>query len=84
MLQVYVSIVSDVSEVCCKCFYVDVAKANLDAAYVASVSKACFKFVENVSSVFRRMFASVFYLDAIYVSHMLQEYVPMVSVVLVL
>jgi sulfur relay (sulfurtransferase) complex TusBCD TusD component (DsrE family) len=65
--------------------YVDVAKADLDAAYVASVSKTCFKFVENVSSVFRHMFASVFfYLDAIYVSHMLQEYVPMVSAVLVL
>jgi hypothetical protein len=34
-------------------FYVDVAKASLDAAYVASVSNACFKFVENVSSIFQ-------------------------------
>ena len=31
-----------------------------------------------------RQFASVFYLDVVYVSHMLQEYVPMISVVLVL
>jgi hypothetical protein len=36
-------------------------------------------FVQIVSSVFKR-----FYLDVAYVSHMLQEYVPMVSVVSVL
>ena len=41
-------------------------------------------FIQNISSVFRRMFASVFALDVAYVSHMLQEYVPMVSVVSIL
>ena len=67
MLQAYVSSVSDVSEVCCKCF-----RGMLQA------------FVQNVSYVFRYMFASVFYLDVAYVLRMLQEYVPMVLAILAL
>jgi hypothetical protein len=52
---------------------------------VASVSKACCKHLfKNVLFIFRRMFASVSDLDVAYVSHMLQECVPMISVVSVL
>jgi hypothetical protein len=62
-------------------FHVDVA---IDQD-VASVSKVCCKHLfKNVSFVFRRMFASVSDLDVAYVSHMLQEYVPMILVVSVL
>jgi histone H3/H4 len=59
MLQAYVSSVSDVSEVRCKCVYADVAKVDRDVAYFVNISKTCCKcfkgmlqaFVQNISSV---------------------------------
>ena len=62
-------------------FHVDVAKVNQDIAYVASISETCCK---RLFKMLFRLFLSIFYLDVAYVSHMLQEYVPMVSVVSVL
>jgi energy-converting hydrogenase Eha subunit C len=69
MLQTYVSSVSDVSEVCCKCFHVDVAKVDRDVAYAASVSEACCKCLFIVFHLFQTYVASVFYLNVAYVSH---------------
>ena len=61
-------------------FYVDIAKVDQDVANVASVSEACCKRLFKMFHLFfRRMFANVFYLDIAYVSHMVQEYVPMIS-----
>jgi hypothetical protein len=75
MLQAYVSSVLDISEVyMLQMFYVDVAKVDRDVAYVVSISEARCK---RLFKMFH-LFLSVFYLDIAYVSHMLQEYVPMV------
>jgi hypothetical protein len=41
-------------------------------------------FIQNISSIFKRLFASIFYSNVAYVSYMLQEYVPMISNVSVL
>jgi len=42
-------------------FYMDVTKVDRDAAYVASVSEACYKCLLKMFYLFfRRMFASVF------------------------
>jgi len=61
-------------------FHMDIAKVDRD---VASVSEACCKrLFKMFHPFFRRMFASVFYLDVAYVSHMLQEYFPMISAVM--
>jgi hypothetical protein len=38
MFQVYVPDVSSISDVRCKCFYLDVAKIDLDVASVSGVS----------------------------------------------
>jgi hypothetical protein len=66
-------------------FHVDVAKQDQDVAYVANVSEACCKRLCKMFHMFSEcMFASVFYLDGACFSHMLQEYVPMVSVVSIL
>jgi hypothetical protein len=62
MLQTYVSSVSDVSEVCCKCFHVDVAKVDRDVA-------ACCKCLFIVFHLFQTYITSVFYLNVVYVSH---------------
>jgi hypothetical protein len=43
MLQPYVLSVSAVSEVRCKCLYIDVAKVDRDVAHVAIVIHVCFK-----------------------------------------
>jgi hypothetical protein len=50
---------------------------HMNVAYVASVCSKCF-------ICFRSYVCKCFYLDVAYVSHILQEYVPMVSVVSVL
>jgi hypothetical protein len=58
MLQVYVSSVSIVSDICFKCFIFDVA-------YVAMAIHACFKrMCSNVPDVFR-LTLQVFYLDVV-------------------
>jgi hypothetical protein len=52
---------------------------------VASVSETCCKCLFKMFHLFfRLMFASVFDLVVTYVSHILQEYVPMISTVSVL
>jgi hypothetical protein len=68
MFQVYVPNVSSVSDVCCKCFHLDVAKVNLDAVYTCmlQVYVVFHTYVASVSSgyciclqVFLGVFASV-------------------------
>jgi hypothetical protein len=54
--------------------------SHVDVVYVASILESCCK---RLFKMFH-LFLSVFYLDVAYASHMLQEYVPMVSVVSVL
>ena len=61
--------------------HVDVTKVDRDVADVESLLEACCK---RLFKMLFRLFLSIFYLDVAYVSHMLQEYVPMVSVVSVL
>jgi hypothetical protein len=64
-------------------FHVDIAKVDRDVAYVASVSEAYYKCLFKMFHLFfRRMFASVFNLDVAYISHMLQEYIPIISTVM--
>jgi hypothetical protein len=65
MLQVYVSGVLDVSEVCCKCFRC-VAKIDLNVEKVVHVLQAS---VPNVSSVFLDIHYKCIYFDVAYVSH---------------
>jgi hypothetical protein len=61
-------------------FYVNVAKVDQDVAYVASVSEACCKRLFKIFHLFSDVcLGAFFYLDVAYVSLMLQEYVPMVS-----
>ena len=43
MLQEYVSSISDISEVCCNLFHVDVVKIDRDISYVALVVYVCYK-----------------------------------------
>ena len=43
MLQAYVSSVSDIFRVVLQVFYIDVAKEDRDAAYVAMTIHVCFK-----------------------------------------
>ena len=65
--------------------HVDVAKVDRDVASVASVSEACCKHLFKMFNIFLDVcLKSVFYLDVAYVSHMLQEYVPMISAISVL
>jgi hypothetical protein len=66
-------------------FYVDVAKVDRDVVYVASASDACCKRLFKMFHLFFRcMFCKRFYLDVAYVLHILQEYVPMISIVSIL
>ena len=65
MFQVYVPNVSSVSDVYCKCFYLDVAKVYLDVAYTCMLQE----YVPNVSSVFFDVCCKCVYLDVAYVSH---------------
>jgi len=45
MLKAFISSVSNISEVCCKCIYIDVAKVEWDIVHVAMVfSSVCHKF----------------------------------------
>jgi hypothetical protein len=70
MLQVNVSNVSCVFDVCLKCFYLDVSKVDL----VLHVLQWLYTHVSSVSSVFRRML-HIFHLDVSKVDrvlHMLQ------------
>jgi hypothetical protein len=59
MLQTYVSRVSDVSEVCSKCFYLDVVKVYLNVAYVASISDVCCNRLLKMFHLFQTYVASV-------------------------
>ena len=59
MLQVYVSNVSDVSEVCCKCLYIDVAKVDRDVAHVVMAIHVCFKCMFQIFHLFQTNVASV-------------------------
>jgi hypothetical protein len=66
------SSVSYISEVCCKCVYMDVAKVDRNVAHVAMAIHVCCKmYVLNVSYVFRRVFASVPSVCCICFTHML-------------
>ena len=63
MFQTYVS---DVFILILQVFHLDVAKVDLDVAYVAMAIHACVEgHVSSVLSVFRRML-QVFYLDVVY------------------
>jgi hypothetical protein len=78
-----------VVSLCFKCFFIDMLQVFHVAVAkiwdVTSVSDVCCKhFFKMFHLFFIRMFASVFYLDIAYVSHMLQEYVPMILAVSVL
>jgi hypothetical protein len=65
---VYLSCVSDVLEVCCKCFHIDVAKVDRDVAYIVMVMHACCKGVfQMFHLIFQKHVASVFILDVAYV-----------------
>ena len=59
MFQVYVSSVSDI---CCKCFYLDVAKVDLDVAYTCMLQA----YVSSGLGVFIRLFTSVSSICCIY------------------
>jgi hypothetical protein len=52
---VYIPNVSSVSNECCKVFYLDVAKVDLDVAYTCKLQA----YVSSVFGCFIRMFASV-------------------------
>jgi hypothetical protein len=71
MLYIYVLSASDILDVCCNCFHLDVAKVDQrDVAHVTSVSEACCKrLIKMFYLFFRRMLQSFFYLDVAYVSH---------------
>jgi hypothetical protein len=73
MLQTYVSSISDVSEVCSKCFHIDVAKVDQDIAHVAK----CFICFRYMLQMFYLDVAKVV-LDVAYIC-MLQAYVSSVS-----
>jgi hypothetical protein len=84
MLQTYVSRVSDVSEVCCKYFYNNIAKVDRDIAhvtmaipYVLSVCSKCFICIRRMLQVFYLYVAKVD-LDVAYTC-MLQAYVLSIS-----
>jgi hypothetical protein len=62
MLQAYVLSVSDVSEVYCKLFQMDVAKVDRDVAYIAIIIHVCFKCMFQMFHWSRRTL-QVFYLD---------------------
>jgi hypothetical protein len=65
-----ISSVSVVSDVCFKCFHMDVAKVERDVAYVVSVSKTCCKlFCSQCFICFLDVCCKCVYLDAAYVSH---------------
>jgi hypothetical protein len=84
MLQIYVLSISDVSEVHCNLFHVDVAKVDRECCTCCKCFRGILQaFVQNVSSIsdvyckrFDRMF--------ICFTHMLQQYVRNVSFVSVL
>jgi hypothetical protein len=60
MLQAYVSSVSDVSEICFKCFHTDVTKVDQDIAYVAMVVHVYCKRMFPMFLLFSDVVASVF------------------------
>ena len=63
MLQKYVLSVSGVSEVFCKCFYIDVAKVDRYVTYVAMVAHMLQMSITNLSSVFSDICRKCVYLD---------------------
>jgi hypothetical protein len=66
MFQVYVTNVSSAPDECCKCFYLDVAKVDLDVAYTCMLQA----YVSRVSYVCLR----VFYPDVAYVCNGFQMF----------
>jgi hypothetical protein len=67
MLQAPVSSISNISEVCCKCFHTDVAKVDQDVAHVAMVVHVCCKLLFSMFHLFFLAYvASVF----IWILHM--------------
>ena len=69
MLQMFVQNISSVSAVCCKCFYLDIAKVDLDDAYTCMLQA----YVSSVSGAFICLL-QVFYLDVTYVCNGFQVF----------
>ena len=76
MLQEYVSSISDISEVCCNLFHVDVVKIDRDISYVALVVYVCYKlFCSQYLICFcRRMLQVRLSICCIRFTHMLQVF----------
>jgi hypothetical protein len=60
MFQVYVANVLSVSDVCCKCFHLDVAKVDLDVAYTCTLEA----YVSSVSYVSCKCFTWLLHIFA--------------------
>ena len=73
MLQASVLSVSNISEVCCKCFIQMLQKVDRDVAHVAMVVHACCKPPFSMFHLFFRRMLQMCYLDVAYVfTHMMQ------------
>jgi hypothetical protein len=68
MFQVYVLNVSFVSDVCSKCFYLDVAKVDLNVAYICMLQAYIFKYF-RCSHILQ-----LFYLNVAYVCNGFQVF----------
>jgi hypothetical protein len=97
MLQVYILNVSNILEVCCKCFHMEVAKVDQDVAYIAIVVHVCCKRLSQCFICFFRStlqvclsgcyicftyMLQVFYLDVAYVCNGFQVFLGVFATVL--
>ena len=84
MLQVYVSSISDILKVCCKCFmHMDVAKVYQDVAYVAMVVHVCCKLLFPMFHLFCRCMLQVCLFEyCICFTHMLNYFIWMLRMFL--
>jgi hypothetical protein len=67
MLQAFVS---NISEICCKCFHTDIAKVDQNVTHIAMVVDVCCKLLFLMFYLFfPNVCCKCIYLDIAYVSH---------------